>query len=194
MELTLRAARKLESKIDKALAEIELDGKTSVRARAEVSEVFGNIGTHKASFIKSLEKKVSLVRIKFTIRRMIADANHSSGINNLLTKKAELESLNGIHKSISKLEATPSSEDIYDLLDIQKKKIDLGTSSSYIDNGAKISLSALDEEYLTSIKNILISHSKEIESIEDKLNELNFSSKITLSAFDERILKDLKLV
>lgn len=138
MELTLRAARKLESKIDKALTEIELDGKTSVRARAELSEVFESIRLHKESITKSLQDKVSLVRIKFEIRQKIADANHSSGINSLLTKKAELESLNSIYKSLSKLETTASAEDIQDLLDIQKKKIDLGTSSSYIDNGAKV--------------------------------------------------------
>ena len=194
MEFTLRSARKLESKIDKYLQERELNDIALIRAKLDVKDAYSEIAECEKVFKNMFEAKVTLNKIKFEIRSNIAYANHLNGINELLTEKAQLEAINNLCNKIIVKDIAPSIDEVGDLLDIKRKKIELGTPSSFDDIPGKISVSCLSQNFIDSIKKTKHLNSKLIENIEDKLNELNFTSKISLDNKDIDFLKTLEII
>lgn len=195
MKLTLRAARKLETKITKAMEETPVSMAAKVRVSASATEVEQELDTAKSRVKAELEERLKLVEIKYTIRQKIAEANHSSGVNELVTKKVMAEQKVANIKAIIGTTPRMSKEELGDTLRLGQTKLAQGSTSRYgEDASVTTSLSIFTQSDLDSYKKEKVTLSKEIENIEDKLTELNASVKIEVDDESVKLLQKHNLV
>jgi hypothetical protein len=195
MKLTLRAARKLETKITKHLEENPVSFSAKVRVSAEASEVEKTLDEAKVKVQNEISDRMKLLEIKYSIRQKIANANHQSGINDLMTKKVMAEQKVSHVKAILGTTPRMKKEEIQDTLKLGQTKLANGVTSRYGEDAAvSANLSIFKEEDMDSYKKEKVSLAKEIENIEDKLTELNFTTKIEVEEDGVKLLQKHNLV
>lgn len=199
MELNLRKARKLESKIDQYLQEKDLDTSSSVRSLASLEEAKANLETKKSEFLKNLVDRENLLKTKYTIRKKIESKNEESGINSLinlqvLTKKL-IEDLEKLPK-----ESLSSDQELSDLLKAHSLMFQNGSNeknnpfSRSPSIKTSFDVNCLSVNDLENLKTRKIKYKKNIEEIEEKLNLLNISQKIEIPEDMEKLLEAHKLL
>lgn len=192
MELSLKKARKLETKIA-AFVAANSSFETSFSAR--VNDTKENIERlaieERTKFFSQVKNVDDLNSIRYEIRQLISDANASGeekSIDNLLNQKVQLESKMARLNSMLRFEK-------FDVLSMEDK---LNSNKKILESGVDRYgslrtefdvnfLTAVDEQKFKDDKVLL---TKKIEEIEDKLAELNFSKRISLGANAEKLLQD----
>ena len=197
MELTLKKARKLETKIGAFVAQQSSNNETQFSARINDSKenIEKQAIEFRTKFFSNLKNVDDLNSIRYSIRQLISDANATGdegSIDNLLNEKVQLESklarLNGLMR-FEKFDALLME----DQLNNQKKVMENG-QDRYGRSNATFEvnfLTAVDEQ---KFKDDKVSIAKKIEEIEDKLAELNYSKRISLGANSVKLLQDNGLV
>lgn len=180
MELNLRKARKLESKIDSLVKKLNNQVKTSksVRVNADIqTEVLPELVEARNQFSDSYNNIISLVDAKYSIRQLIGDKNQESGINSRINEKVKLENrLNIINNVLNS----------FDYLDQRELEDDSARYKALLENGDRFSRSTFEANFLLqkdeeNYKEEKINLNKQVEKIEDELLDLNASTKIKLS-------------
>lgn len=193
MELTLKKARKLETKIGAFVAQqsSDFEFQFSARINDDVSNIEKQAVAARTSFLDSLKNLDNLNGIRYDIRRLIADANsagENGSIDNLLNEKVQLES------KISRLNSVLR----FEKFDRDLMEDELNNSKKLLEQGSSRygrSVATFDVNFLTTIdkqnfKDEKLKTSKRIEEIEDKLAELNHSKRISLGANSVKLLQD----
>lgn len=194
MDLSLKKARKLETKIGAFVAQQSSDFEFQFEARIndDVANVEKQAVAARTTFLDSLKNLDNLNGIRYDIRRLISDANASSeagtSIDNLLNEKVQLESKISRLNSVLRFEKFDRAL-MEDELNNNKKLLEQGSSrygrsSSTFDVNF---LTGLDEQ---AFKDEKLKTSKRIEEIEDKLAELNYSKRVSLGANSVKLLQD----
>lgn len=180
MELSLRKARKLESKINNHVQNLKTNIVThmSVRVNADIqTEVLPQLVKARNEFLSSLENIQNLIDARFTVRGLIARQNELSGINAKILEKVTLENkisiLNGLIRDISTLDEKELEDDS------QKFKICLEKGDRWGQTSFEAQFLLMKDE--SEFKKNQVELSKQIESLEDTLLELNYSTKVNLN-------------
>lgn len=195
MKLTLRSARKLETKITKHLDETPVNTSAKVRVNSDVNEVITSLDAAQKKAKEEISDRVKLVEIKYAVRQKIADANHSAGINALITEKVQQEQKVSQIKAIVGTSPRLSKEEITDTLRLGQTKLANGSQSRYgEDASVSTTLSVFTETELESYKKDRVAAAKRIEAIEDQLTELNASTKVEIDEESVRLLQKYDLV
>lgn len=195
MELNLRKARKLESKISQLINDERrsLNPDKSVRVNADVqTEVLPQLVQARQDFLDKVNNINKLIDARFVIRRLIGESNENSGINKKISDKVVFE-----HKL-----STINAIDFSSILDSKELEDESSVLRAALINGtdrfgrANTSFNAKflhekDEEAFKADKVALV---KQIENIEDDLLELNYSTKIKLDNSLVTLLKANSLV
>lgn len=193
MELNLKKVRKLESKIQEYLTEVDISSCASVRSSSSLEEAKKSIEDKKTEFLKNFINRENLLKVRYQLRRQIEQKNEESGINSLMNLKVLTEKLIEQLDSVQKNDSF-SDEELKDQLTAHSKLI--GEDSVFRKNFVKTSfevftLTKVDHENLKTRK---INYKKSLEEIEDNLSLLNVSTKIVLSEDILKILKEHKLL
>lgn len=182
MELNLRKARKLESKISKLIVNerTSLNPDKLVRINADVqTEVLPELLQARSEFLNKVSNINSLIDARFLIRRLIGESNESSGINSKINNKVILE-----HKL-----STLNTINLVNILDTKLLEDESSVLRTSLSNGngnrfgrieTNFSANFLSDKDSEAFKNNKSELVKNIESIEDDLLELNYSTKIKL--------------
>lgn len=194
MELSLKKARKLESKVAAYIAQNSNSNITvTVRVNSTVSEVEQVAKDARAKFLENETNLDQLNNVRYTIRRMISEVNASSGLDSLLTEKVELESklqrLNKIN-----LYQKFDSKNIEDELKNQQKILESSYSNAYRSPNLSFNVPFLGDIDDAEFKKNKLTITRRIEEIEDKLAEINFSRRIGLDANALKLLQDNNLI
>jgi len=179
VEINLRKARKLESKIGNLINNLREDliSYKSVRVNADIqTEILPVLVGARNDFFDSFKNMQSLVDARFMIRGLIANANETSGINSKIILKVTLENKIAIFNSVLRNFNVLDKKSLED--DAQRFKVQLS-------NGDRFSKSSFEANFLLdkdedNFKKDQIILSKQIDSIEDDLLGLNYSTKIKL--------------
>lgn len=193
MELNLRKARKLESKIGEQIKSKRSDLGTSaqVRVNLDVSKLDDFVVEARNLFHNELTNLNNLIQIKQDIRNLIAQANANIGINDLISQKLLLEANIALLNSLVGTD-TYDKETVNDSIALTKKQQESERSSIYARTTLSVSfLSKIDKEKFISDK---LKAQKDIEGLEDRLAELNYSTKIKLNGNSVKLLQDNGLV
>lgn len=118
----------------------------------------------------------NLILVKYEIREAVSEVNNDSGISSLLTQKARNEELVELHEVISSTNQTQPSEDFIDKI-VKKSENNENEYTSYLD----YNFSWLSEDTTEHFKENVSRMKAVIRKIEQKLEELNYSHRITLS-------------
>lgn len=186
MELNLRKARKLESKIASFTKEKEvvMSTSTQVRVNEDLTKLDDMVNGARSEFLDELNNITNLVYARQEIRDLIAHANMSTGVSKLMSEsvllKRKLELLDSLHYQ------TYDKQSTEDKIEYAKKALENG--ERFADITTKVNfLSDVDRDELEKNKREL---KKEIEDKDDKIAELNYSSKVKLSANTVKLLQD----
>jgi hypothetical protein len=177
VELNLRKARKLESKIQKVVDSMDLKSSVRVRALATASERAVVLDAARLKFLADVETRDFLITIRFLIRKLIGHHNASSGINDLITEREELTEL--LAKNQSGVFVLDIAE-AEDLANAKKTRLEAGKGAGYGDEGVTITLPVSYQSDLFLFEKRNSDIKKRLEDIEDLLAQKNLSSKITL--------------
>ena len=180
MELNLRKARKLEKKIEHFVSDLKsrIDRSKPIRVNADLqSETIPTLIQARVDFNLAIDNIQALIKVKYSIRGMIADANFASGINALIVGKVSLENQISILNSVS--QRIP-------ILDLKVLEDEIGITKAQAANGSRFVQSSIDANFLMELdekeyKQKQLALAKEIEAKEDRLLELNFATKIKLN-------------
>jgi hypothetical protein len=193
MELNLRKARKLENKIGLAIKtkKSELSSSFSLRVNEDESAIEGLAAAARANFFLELKEIENLIASKQEIRDQIAKANFAIGINDTIAQKVLIEEKISFLNEYAKI-------DVFDLLsakdaiELNKKQQQSERSSIYARTSVGINiLTKIDKDKINADRSKL---QREIEALEDKLAELNYSTKITLNSLTFKLLQDNSLI
>lgn len=199
MEYSLRKARKLESKIRSYLDDHRGKEFVEVRSLGTLDEAKQTIESFRKDLLESIEDRTNLITVRYKIRRLIEEANESSGINYLINEKVRLNSI--IQELINNVDTKPRLSDLAleDQLSTRQAALKSGNgeASMYSRRGSDATLfttNSLLQEDLDKIEDTINNNLKEIEKIEDEINLRNLKHKITLSESDRDLLETAKLI
>lgn len=195
MELNLRKARKLESKISQLINDERrsLNPDKLVRINADVqTEVLPELVQARQEFLDKVNNINSLIEARFLIRRLIGESNESSGINKRINDKVVLE-----HKL-----STINAIDFNNLFDSKQLEDESSIRRTAASNGGdrfgrvetNFNASFLHQKDQEDFKSDRADLVKQIDNIEDELLELNYSTKIKLDTNVVGLLKANSLV
>ena len=190
MKLSLKKARKLESKIKnyEEMAADKIRTTALLRNNEESSESEFKIKKAQEDFKKELEEYMSLVELRYKIRHTISAKNNDSTINELLNSKVCLET------KLTCLYRFSEEDKLSDILLIEDEKVNARDSNSRYGSKSTINIPILSEKIMTNIKESVYKIKKQIEKIEDKLAAKNLSAKISLSEDDKILLESHRLL
>jgi hypothetical protein len=196
MKLSLRSARKLESKINKHLEETLVDSSVKVRVNADTGKIIDSIASERTKVLQEMEDQLKLLTIKYQLRELISRQNSSSGIDTWITDKVLKEQMISKLKTWETVEVQVDQESLSDLLELSKKKLANPGTDSYRGRNESIttSLSVLMKVDVDTIKKKRLSLVKEIEAIEETIMGLNHSEKIEISEDSIKLLQKLSLL
>ena len=191
MDLSLKKARKLEAKIATFINQkkTELNTQESIRLSSDITAVTTQVGEFRTTFFDNLKLVNNLITIRQEIRDQISEANFNTGIDNLISNKVLLENKIAVLNAFVGHDIYDQGE-VEDVLALGKKQLEGG--SHYVRTSTEISfLNQVDKDKIRIDKQSL---QKEIEAIEDKLAELNYSSKLRLNSITTKLLQDNNLI
>jgi len=199
MELNLRKARKLESKIEKYLQEKDLETSAQIRSLGSLEEAKVSLDSKKSEFLKNIIDRENLLKTRYTLRKKIETKNEESGVNSLinmqiLTKKL-IEDLDKLPKN-----NLSSEQELSDLLKAHSLMFQNGSSeksnpfSRVPSIKTSFDVTFLSSQDLENLNTRKIKYKKNIEDLEDKLNLLNVSQKIEIPEDMVKLLEAHKLL
>lgn len=175
MELNLRQAANLLRDIDKKIE--KLDNDIPSTPTLNVSP-FNSIDKSKQLVAESIDKFVSakmacadLLQIKFTIRALIADANHQSGINQILN------TITVSKKLIALYSVGAANEVDWELIETKFSK-------QTAEHGGfnEVRVNSLNQNVYDNFEALAKTKSQLVKNLSDKLIVLNINTKVTLSS------------
>jgi hypothetical protein len=190
MELNLRKARKLEAKILTYINAMKPNSSVRVRVLATEEERNGVLAKGREKYLSDVNTRSGLLVTRFMIRQQIAEANHSTGINALINRREELQSLLAL--SIDDVDTLDQLE-ANDLAAAKKSHLEKG-ESRFSEASVTFSLPVALKEDVSAFKNTDSLIKKRLEDIEDQLSQKNLGAKIKLSEETVSLLQSVGLV
>jgi hypothetical protein len=206
MKISLRAARRLENRINEKLRETidttrslnifqhsRVDGSSGIE-RVSVPDIAELVMEARSKTEAEIEDRLALINVRSRLRREIGETNEDFGINeNVARRKAILEESAFIQDII--LRASNEDEEL-DAAGVANKIRALRQNPSRIsyDYNENVSISTISFAYADSLRERKRALTKALEEVEDKLAALNTGTVITLSEADEKFLVKLGLL
>lgn len=183
MKLSLRKANQLRKTLEKHLKDLTISH--SIMLNVSDSNAINKFNSSVELFEKSINDKIMLYNILYSIRTIIMNENNVSGINDILANIETIKKCINEYTIITKLPIIdPSSIEIK--LSNLSKRLDAG--NSYQD---EISVSLLTIEIKNVLDNIISELKRNLGGLEDKLAELNSTNSINIDDKDIEYLNSV---
>lgn len=187
MEINLRKARKLESKINSVAAkQAALEFNLSILASSSDEEALNELTAAKARLTEQIQNSLSLTGVRYSIRRKIEQANEAVGVNQLMNLREQIQSKLAYYNTIEGLD-TCSTREMLDLLAAKRKSLEKGSDNFY--GKVNVSVQTLSKEEKEALESQAVGLRRELEEIEEQLIQKNVGAKITLSEDEVALLQ-----
>lgn len=193
--LTLRQARKLESKIRSYLTGLryaDLDTRLTLDA-FDSRDVKDRVIESQEETMNTIGLAEALVSLRFKIRRMIQEKNEEVGINNLVAERKKLDELEDIIdvvlrgvERITVLGKNTTDEAL------TKRLESIATNTTSTESS--VTVAALTHTAITSLEERRRLYTNALEQIEEELNSLNSRTFIELSDNDVECARTAKII
>lgn len=184
MKLSLRAARKLETKIGKYLDEDTLKTSVKVRVNTTTDNLVSALNSAREKTKKDFEEKLGLSSVRYTVRNLISKANASTGINDLISQKVSEENTLKQLKAVLTSEPRLEADELGDTLKLGQKRFEQAAPDQYgsRDNPVVTSFSVLTSADLEEYKKRATKLQRSVESVDNSLDALNHSAQVELTS------------
>jgi len=174
MKINLRKANAIQVAINETVKGLEFNASASIN---EFQDADKEILAASSKFSRNLVRRVSLLDALYEIRKAVASANDSAGIDGRLADVARLEKDLQFYSTYAKASVIADSAVIAGKLEkIRNRKED-----AYSFRGETVDTSIFNEKVLESFKNIVASSKKQKQKLQDELLELNVRTEIEFS-------------
>ena len=187
MEINLRKANAVQAEIRKAINAHAVDSNVSVSEFTQ--DLNGAILSAKDAYLTNLNRKVALTTALYNIRKSVANANATAGINGILTDVQRIEAVMALYSGVAGQTVSKSLAEIEARLEKIKSAPADARSSIYGERYNNVETSVVEQTTVDNAKAQVKELKRERQNLQDKLLALNVNSLITISAADEAVLK-----
>ena len=187
MEINLRKANAVQAEIRKAVNAHAVDANVSVSEFTQ--DLSGTILSAKDAYLANMKRKVALTTALYNIRKSVAEANATAGINGILTDVQRIEAVMALYSGVAGQTVSKSLAEIEARLEKFKTAPSDGRSVIYGDRYNNVETSVVEQQTVEDAKAKVKELKRERQNLQDKLLALNVNSLITISAADEAVLK-----
>ena len=192
MKVTLRKAAVFQSAVSNLIDEVTVRPTVSVNDEVSVEE---ELTTANDEFRNDLRRIRDLVKVKFSLRKKIGLENHTSGVSALLTEEREISEL--MHELERVVDRTDnryySAEQIQAKFDKHNQKAAL-SGSSYMSRSITVETDLLKKEEVIALRKEILALKRARQATNDRVLEINVSTRITLSDDEVKLLTDEGLI
>jgi len=181
MKITLRKANALQQAITEAVAGLELATDVAIN---EFERPTAKIEEAKNKFVTNMTTRSKLMGVQYEIRKEVARANASAGINDLLADVAMLDKDITVYARLAK--TRPSLDN--DVIVGKLGKIKGRSEDQFYGREDHVQTSIFNESEIEEFKSKLAELKKQKVSLQDSLLELNVQTDIELSDESEKLL------
>jgi hypothetical protein len=196
MKISLRTARKLETKIGKYLDENQVNTTVKVRVNTPADKLTSVLDTARQETRNSFADQMSLASARYDIRNSISKRNAASDIDNLISRKVSAENSIKQLKSILSAEARLDQDALGDTIKLGQKRFEQAAPDQYgsRDNPVVTSLSVLTQSDLDEYKSQVTKLQRSVEENENALDALNHTEQVELSPDAVNLLRKHQLL
>lgn len=187
MEVTLQKASKLSKNLTEATKALSVS--TTMAVSIYSTDVDADVNKARSAFESNIEKVSAFIAASYEIRQSVSEANSRSGIDSLLTERAEVEAK---EKFISNLLGRDIGVDV----SRAKRQIETAIARQKVDQWGSdtVAVSVLSEDAIGELKTQLYALRRKKNDITDQLQGTNSSTKVTLSAKTVEALQHAELI
>jgi len=186
--LSLRKARKLETKIDQfEFPKTDVD----IRVSLEDDEVKELLEANRLDFRKFFATAKQLLAVKYEIRQSIGEANAEHGINELITKRQSIKQRLGLVGTFISRANVTSDEVVVDTIHNER---DSEGSRFGGARRASVEVSYFTEDLLKELKDERVNLKASLDEVEEDILVLNNTKHIELSDESVALLKNEQLL
>lgn len=187
MEINLRKANAIQAEIKRAINNAA--AKDTVSVTEYTADIDAEVATAIEAFVTDTKRKVALTNALYNIRRSVAEANATAGINGILTDVQGIEAEMAIYSAIVGKQVAKNLDEIKARVQKLKDAPQDARSAIYGERYSTVETSAVDQATITNAKARVVELKRQRQNLQDKLLALNVNSLITVSAVDEMVLK-----
>ena len=187
MEINLRKANAIQAEIRRAISGAQ--SKDSISLSEFTQDLAQEILNAKDEFLVALKRKVALTAALYNVRKSVANANATAGINSVLTDVQAIEAEMAIYSAVSNQTVSKSLAEIQARLDKIKNAPQDTRSAIYGDRYNNVDTSVVEQQTVDSAKARVKELKRQRQNLQDKLLALNVNTLITVSAADEEVMK-----
>ena len=187
MKLSLRKARKLESRITNFEAP---ETEVTIRVNSTDDEVKSEVRKKREAFTKWLDDADKLLKLRYDIRAKIGRENSNSGIDDLITKRQRLKDQVNMMSQYADYIRVSTDEIILDQLKNERES----EGTMYSRKSASVSAFYFTDDMVGHVKDLREKLKAEIEELDEDILALNNKQTIELSEAEVNLLKEHKLL
>lgn len=187
MEINLRKANAIQAEIRKAIAGVKMDAMLSVTEYTQdVSAELVNAGL---AYQQGVNRKEQLITALYNIRKSVASANGTAGINAVLTDVEALDQIMAVHSQVA---AQTVAKPLHEITArIEKMKLTpTNESRIYGDRYNSVDTTVVSLGTIDVAKSKVKELKRQKQTLQDKLLSLNVNTLITITGADETVLKE----
>lgn len=183
MKINLRKANAIQLSITEALKNLNFESSVSIN---EFQKPEPMVAAASERFSANIRRREKLIDVLYGIRKAVAAANNSLGINERLADVARFEKDIVFYTTYAKAPTRQGPMELAGKLD--KIRTQPADRAYYADK--EVTSSVFTEENIEAFRKAITYAKKQKQALQDELLELNISTKITLTEEDIKVLTD----
>lgn len=187
MEINLRKANAIQAEIRKAISASE--AKNTLSVSEFTVNLSGEYDCAKAQYVSDVKRKVALTNALYNIRKSVAEANATAGINTVLTDVQGIEAEMAIFSKVANETVGKTLAEIEARLEKIKSAPQDARSAIYGERYNNVDTSVVEQETIDNAKARVKELKRQRQNLQDKLLALNVNTLITIGGVDENVLK-----
>jgi len=188
MEINLRKANAIQAEIRRAFSAVET--KNTVTVTEFTQEVAGEINGASVMYQLGLQRKEQLNTALYNIRKSVAEANATAGINVLLTEVQRIEAIMAVFSNVATQTVAKPLDELNARLEKMRNAPNENRMGLYADRYNNVEASVVTAEVVANAKEKVKELRRQRQNLQDKLLALNVNTLITISPEDLVVLKE----
>lgn len=188
MEINLRKANAIQAEIRRAFNAVEV--KNTVQVTEFTQDVAAEVNGASVAYQLGLQRKEQLNAALYNIRKSVASANATAGVNVILGEVECLDQLIKMLGDVASLQVAKPLDEVNARLDKMRNAPQDTRSAIYGDRYNNVDVSVVTNEVVATAKARVKTLRRERQALQDKLLALNVNTLITVGEQDLAVLKE----
>ena len=188
MEINLRKANAIQAEIRRAFNAVEV--KNTIQVTEFTQDVAAEVNGASVVYQLGLQRKEQLNTALYNIRKSVANANATAGINVILGEVECLDQMIKMLGDVASLQVAKPLDEVNARLEKMRQAPQDTRSAIYGDRYNNVDVSVVTSEVVANAKARVKTLRRERQTLQDKLLALNVNTLITVGQEDLAVLKE----